>query len=111
MIAPWRQRSIEERALFNPALLAAVVHQAAAGYYAEKGAGLPFPLAFLAAAVVLHRPSRSALPTSVRTTLAAWLADHPDSRVGLLERARGIAPLLREGMLFGSKRSRPHDAA
>src|SRR5271157_1037888 len=98
----WSDRSREEALLFNPNFLGLLVWSAAAGYWDAAGNNFPFELAFLAVPVVLHKATRQALPQSPRTSLAAWLESNPYFRVGFHERATGLAPFVREGILFAS---------
>lgn len=99
---PWSQRPVEEARLLNPAFLAVLVWACARGYGEEDGNGAPFPLLFVALPVVLHKTTRQCLPRTVRTSLAAWLADHPEAQIRFAERALALAPLVKEGILFGA---------
>ena len=94
----WNLRPLEERANLNPAFLALLVRQAAAGYQEEAGRALPVPLAFIALPVVLHRPTRGSLPR-ITTSLPVWLQDHQFLREGFAERARAISPAVREALI------------
>lgn len=105
---PWLTRPREERYLFNPAFMGALACQAADGYRREGGQSLPMPLAFLILPVVLHKPTRSILPRAVSTSLAAWLQEHPDVLIGYPERARALAPFVREGLLFAARHGALH---
>jgi len=96
------ERPQEEACLFNPAFLGLELWFIAAGYSEQTGKGIPFELAFVALPLSLHRSTREALPHSIRTSLAAWLEDNTDLRVGFPDRARGLAPFVREAILFGS---------
>lgn len=95
----WDERSIEQAGLFNPAFLAVVLALASRG--AGDDGGLAWPLAFLAVPLVLHRPSREALPRGVTTTLPVWIERTPEVRIGFAQRARDLAPLTREGARLG----------
>lgn len=98
---PWRERSAAERALLNPALIAAILREGAQGHRQHKGGSLPFALAFLAVPVVLHPESRTALPRTLRTSMPAWLGAHPGIRSTVQERVPAVAGLVREGALLG----------
>lgn len=91
----------ERDALLNPALLAVLLAQAAAGHRRRTDAPMPMSLAFLAAPIVLHGPTRRALPTRVTAKPGAWLDDHPLLRAGFAVRARSVAPAVRAGMREG----------
>jgi hypothetical protein len=59
-------------------------------------------LALLAPAIILHRHSRESLPYTTRTDLLVWMQEHPDIRFLAAGRAKRLAPLSKEAMLFGS---------
>ena len=99
----WTQRPIEHRTLLNPAFLAVIVTEAAFGYEGESSRPLPFALAFLTVPIVLHEPTREALPT-IATSLFAWLDRRPQARVDIPPLARQFVPLVREAIRFGLAR-------
>ncbi|MFD9451854.1 three component ABC system middle component [Streptomyces sp. NPDC059985] len=45
--------------------------------------------------------TRRALPTSTRTHLTNWVAEHPALVAGLAPRGASLAPAVREGLRFG----------
>lgn len=98
----WSERSPEETRLFNPSFLSLLLWSTAVGYKESSGNGLPFELAFLTLPVSLHKSTREALPRSPRTSLAAWIEENAYFRVGFAERAKNLAPFVREAILFGS---------
>jgi hypothetical protein len=93
----WRTRSMEERTLLNPAFCGELLHLAAVEY---GGAGLPFPLSFLVLPLVLHKKSREALPSIIRTSIPTWLQRHPEVKIGFDERVTQTAPITREAVAF-----------
>jgi hypothetical protein len=97
----WAARAREEANLLNPDFLARLVERSAAGHRERSQTGLPFPLAFLSAPIVLHKPTRDALPSTVNTSMATWTQGHPLLVSQLAERGRSLAPLVREALLFG----------
>jgi hypothetical protein len=99
-VRPWASRSHVEATLLNPALLAALMAQAA-WTYEQESESMTWALAFLVAPIVLHRPTRNALPRDTRTHLSTWVSREPVLRAGFPERAIAMAPLVREGMRFG----------
>lgn len=101
MSRPWRERPIEERAALNPALIATLVAQASAGHMQETEQGMPFWLSYLVVPAVLHAETRSALPSSVRTSLASWTADNPLARASVQRLVGPFAPYVQEGVLLG----------
>ncbi|MFD8992713.1 MULTISPECIES: three component ABC system middle component [Streptomyces] len=98
----WTRRPQASAAFLNPALIAAIAATAARDY--EGGASgrlMPWPMAFVVAPLVLHRPTRRALPSSTRTHLTNWVAGHPALVAGLAPRGTSLAPAVREGLRFG----------
>ena len=95
------QRTVEESALLNPAFMATLLHRAVGGFERETTQGMPYPLAYLVAPVVLVKATRSLLPTRIDSSLAAWLQSHPHVRLQFAENARALVPAVREGLIFG----------
>ena len=62
---------------------------------------MPWPVAFIVAPLVLHAPSREALPSSTRTYLSTWVSRNALIRAGFPKRATELAPFVREGLRFG----------
>jgi hypothetical protein len=87
--------------MLNPALIAAVLANAADGYQREADLALPWTLSFITAPLVLHRGTRQALPTSTRTHLVTWTSRTPVIRAGFPLRAQGLVEPVREGIRFG----------
>ncbi len=94
-------RPSERDALYNPAFIALILAQAAAEHGARVNSGLPFPLAFLVAPIVLHGPTRQALPRQARSKMALWLEENPVQRAGLARRAASLVPAVRAGIRYG----------
>ncbi|HFF6158322.1 three component ABC system middle component [Stenotrophomonas maltophilia] len=95
----WRRQPPEQIRLLNPAFLGTLIYSAAKGYEEESdGSGLPYALAFVALPVVLQKVTRENLPRSISTSLAAWLSVHPSALVGFSDRAKSIAPLVRQSV-------------
>lgn len=98
----WTQRPQASAAFLNPALVAVIAAAAARDYEREaSGRLMPWPMAFVVAPLVLHRPTRQVLPTSTRTHLTNWVAEHPALVAGLAARSSSLAPAVREGLRFG----------
>lgn len=70
-------RTTEEFALFNPAFLGYMINRAAYGWEKAQGHGIPVAVVYIVLPVVLHGPTRRALPTTTRTNLLVWMQDHP----------------------------------
>ncbi|MGH6896833.1 MAG: three component ABC system middle component [Geminicoccaceae bacterium] len=101
MIAPWSLRPVEEASLFNPAFGALLLARAAADYYKQAGQGLPYPLIFLVMPAVLHSETRHALPATTRAVMHNWTSDHTSLLAAFPNRARRMAPVTKEAVLFG----------
>lgn len=100
---PWRKRPIEEAALFNPAFVAVVIQQVAAEYQLESNHPLPLELAFLAVPVLLVSNVRLLLPRKKNSSLAGWLQSNPEVRLNFAGMARSMVPVVREGILYGTR--------
>jgi hypothetical protein len=87
-----------ESNLLNPALIGLTAAYAATGYLADRSRPMPWPLAFLIPPLVLHRPTRSELPTNARTYFASWVSRHPALVAGFPRRAAVMAEPTREGL-------------
>jgi ABC-three component (ABC-3C) system Middle Component 3 len=99
-VTAWAERPRVKATLLNPALVA-VLLAAAARDYETEAAGMPWPLAFLVPPLILHRPTRDALPRNTRTHLSTWIRRHPLLRAGFPNRAAAMVPITREGIRFG----------
>lgn len=97
-LPPWDARSPIPAAMFNPALIGATVATAANQYEDIAGFPMPWPLVFLVSPLVLHTPTRDALPRSVATSLAKWAGDNAVLIAGFPARAQQISPYVREGI-------------
>jgi hypothetical protein len=96
----WSDRPRVEATLLNPALVAVLLANAARDYDAD-GAGIPWPLAFIVTPLVLHRPTRDALPRDTRTHFSTWIRRYPLLRAGFPRRAAAMVDTTREGVRFG----------
>ena len=63
--------------------------------------GMPLALGFVIVPVVLHKPTRLSLPTTIRTSLPAWLGQNPTARAVLADRGGALSPFVRDAVLFG----------
>ena len=88
-------------ALFNPAYCAAILQRVSSGYQSVGASGLPYPLTFLALPLLLHTTSAERLPSTARARLHTWLLSNPEVVVGLADRARSLAPFVRQAIAFG----------
>lgn len=98
---PWPKRPSEQSILFNPAFLTVLTHRMVHGYVGKVGRPMPFSLAFLMPAIVLHRRTRDALPHSTVTGLLPWLQNNRDQQVAFAGRVQALRPAVQEGLMFG----------
>lgn len=101
---PWGVRPKEEAFLLNPAFCCISLTAVIVNYASVRQKGLPFPLVFMALPIVLHKPTRDALPPSTRTSMAAWLHENADARVMFYERALSLKAYTKEAVKFGMLR-------
>lgn len=94
-------RGTERDALLNPAFIALVLAHAASGHEHRTGLPMPLSLCFLVVPIVLHGPTREALPRRVTTKPGGWLDEHPLLRAGFAARGRSVAPAVRAGLREG----------
>lgn len=104
-MTPWSERPVELANLLNPAFCGFLIRSAAASYTEVRPEGMPFALAFLVLPLVLHMNTRNALPSSIRTTLIAWLEANPEVRVDFDTRVRSLTGFTRESVMFLAHRS------
>lgn len=97
----WDVRSPVPAAMFNPALICTTIATAANQYEETSGFPMPWPLAYLVVPLVLHRPTREALPRTKATSLAKWAGENTVLVLGLPARAQQLAAHVREGLRFG----------
>jgi len=81
-------------------VLAVLLREATGGYVEGRGP-MAWPLAFAAAPLVLHGPTRRALPRRSSQHLSRWAQGHSDLVAGLPVRARSLAPPVRAGLRTG----------
>lgn len=97
----WVTRPKEEAYLLNPAFCCISLAAAMCGYSGAMTQGIPFPLTFMILPIVLHKPTRVALPANTRTSMAAWLLENAGARVLFYERLTSLKPHTKEGIQFG----------
>ena len=94
-------RPPERQTLLNPAFIAVLLAHAAAGHEQRTEQPMSLALCFLVAPMVLHAPTRSALPRKVTAKPGPWLDANPVLRAGFAARARSAAPAVRAGLREG----------
>jgi hypothetical protein len=100
-MSSWSSRPREEAYLLNPIYLSLLLRQAAEGYRSEAHVGLPYGLAFVVMPATLFEPARTALPSTVRTSLYVWLERHRELRYEVAVRAIAMKRYTKEGVISG----------
>lgn len=93
---PWSQRPREVRNLFNPAFCGLVLSRGVEGFTEEANRAMPFSLTLLILPLCLHKRTRDQLKEANRAYLTNILQDHPEIRVDLAQRSRGLFPYTME---------------
>jgi hypothetical protein len=62
---------------------------------------MPYPLSFLVLPIVLHAPTRNALPRTIAKKLHAWIEEKQFARVRFVERVRELVSHTKESIIFG----------
>lgn len=106
VVSDYLLRPRVESNLLNPALIGLTIAYAAAGYTRDQPRPMPWPVAFLIPPLVLHRPTRSALPTSARTHFASWVSGQPALMAGFPRRAVVMTEPTREGLRLALRATR-----
>ncbi|NKR53763.1 hypothetical protein GS481_06365 [Rhodococcus hoagii] len=75
---PNSRMPMEERALFNPAFIAALLHRAVKSWEREHPEGMNIVLLFLIIPIALHSPTRRKLPRTKKASMVEWIQEHPD---------------------------------
>ena len=97
----WTERPKEEAHLLNPAFCCITLASAIRGYMGARNEGLPVPIVFMVLPIVLHKPTRDALPHNIRTSMAAWLQEKSAMRVMFYERLISLKPHTIEAIQYG----------
>ena len=97
---PWAQRPVEEARVFNPAFCGELIGRTVGEYHRTRQAALSMVTAFLVLPLVLHRPTREALPRRADTAYGGWVARHSALLAELPGRTRRLRPISRESLLF-----------
>jgi hypothetical protein len=104
----WHTRTVEQRNLLNPAFCAIVLLHLAEGYAKEAATTgaegkLPLELAFVGPSLVLRGQTRFQLPSTVRTSLATWIQEHPLERSAIAKGVVVLRTYVREALIFGAQ--------
>lgn len=97
----WTNRPREEAYLFNPAFCCVIITTSCISYDKFCDSSLPFPLAFMVLPIVLHKRTRDMLPSTIKTSMPAWLQENPSARLLFHERLMSLRPHTREAINYG----------
>jgi hypothetical protein len=97
----WPNRVVEEANLFNPAFCTSLIAKAAAEFNKKAHRAIPFALGFLVLPIVLHRGTRTALPSTTVTSLLPWIQENRDQLVDFSIRVQRLREIGKEAILFG----------
>lgn len=96
----WNQRPREIRTLFNPAFCGLVIARGVEGFSDTVKRPMPFSLTLLILPLCLHKRTRDQLKEASRTYFTKTMQEHPEIRVDLARRARGILPYTMEAFAY-----------
>lgn len=94
----WLDLTVEEVSLFNPGFAALLVSTSVRSHVEKSDLGCPLSLQFLVLPLAVHSRVRQRLPRSIGTSLARWILQNPDLRVGLGSRAAALVPFTKAGL-------------
>ena len=101
----WRDRRAPAEANhFNPAYCGVLIYEFVRAYKKARKVPASFALVFCALPIALHPATRDRLPRSTLTGLLPWLEQNSDVRMGFADRARNLAPYVREALRYASVR-------
>lgn len=97
---PWNQRPREIRNLFNPAFCGLVLARGVEGFSETVSRPMPFSLTLLILPLCLHKRTREQIKEANRAYFTKILQEHPEIRVDLARRARGLLPYTMEAFAY-----------
>ncbi|MEN6438121.1 MAG: three component ABC system middle component, partial [Syntrophobacter sp.] len=97
---PWNQRPREIRNLFNPAFCGLVLSRGIEGYSEIVNRSMPFSLTILILPLCLHKRTREQIKEAKKSYFTKILQEHPEIRVDLARRARGLLPYTMEAFAY-----------
>ncbi|MHB8882440.1 MAG: three component ABC system middle component [Thermodesulfovibrionales bacterium] len=96
----WNRRPREIRNLFNPAFCGLVIARGVEGFTAAANLPMPFSLTLLILPLCLHKRTRDQIKEARRAYFTKILQEHPEIRVDLAQRARGLVPYTMEAFAY-----------
>jgi len=97
---PWNQRPREIRNLFNPAFCGLVLARGIGGFSETVNRPMPFSLTLLILPLCLHKRTREQIKEAKQAYFTKILQEHPEIRVDLARRARGLLPYTMEAFAY-----------
>lgn len=96
----WNLRPPEIRTLFNPAFCGLVLAHGIKGYNQDTKSQIPFSLTLLILPLCLHKRTREQILENKQSYLTKIIEMHPDIRVNLANRTKGLFPYTMEGFAY-----------
>lgn len=96
----WNQRPREVRNLFNPAFCGLVLARGIEGFCEKDNSSMPFSLSLLILPLCLHKRTREQIKEANRSYFTKILQEHPEIRVDLARRTRGLLPYTMEAFAY-----------
>ena len=96
----WNNRPREIRNLFNPAFCGLVLARGIEGFAETANRPMPFSLTLLILPLCLHKRTRDQIKEARRAYFTKILQEHPEIRVDLAQRARGLLPYTMEAFAY-----------
>jgi hypothetical protein len=103
-VTSWTARPREIAHLLNPAFCALLLRASAEQHMRTSGLGIPFPLTTLILPIVLHGPTREALPRRANAKHHTWVQANPSVLVGFGERAKALVRTTQEAYHYALRR-------
>lgn len=96
---PWQERQPDFAGLLNPFFIGILLREAAGAYKSKDGVvGLPFALAFVIPAMVLHPTIARVRPQKTSRKFVKWVRENPVARAELALATRGLSAQVREAI-------------
>jgi hypothetical protein len=94
----WSERPREVRNLLNPSFCGMLLRECVTEHVVQKP--MPMSLAFLVLPLVLHGPTRDALPIAVSTSITSWVGENVTIIYDFDKRVRSLNVITREAIMW-----------
>jgi len=98
--AEWATRPSEEARNLNPAFCAELLARTVGEYHKNRQKPVSIATTYLVLPLVLHAPTRDALPGRSNTAFGTWLAEHTSMLTEFPLRTTRLQPVSREAVIF-----------